>query len=184
MQLSFELPDAFVEYLQSTPFSVAEYQELLQRQEERYVRIRDPQLCISEIAKQLSCSEADLQEVEWIKAFAKKHPKLRVFRIPESANLRQSELYESGKVFGIDASSIACVWALDPQPEDHVLEICCAPGTKLCCLADICAVTGVDISRQRLTVARSQVRRCKSLGLEEMIDILVSCFMIMMLIFH
>eukprot|EP00913_Durusdinium_trenchii_P007334 g6893.t2 len=73
-----------------------------------------------------------------------------------TAAVRQSDLYDSGDVFGVDASSIACVGALDPEPCDHVLEICCAPGTKLCCLADLCTVTGVDINRQRLTVARSQ----------------------------
>ncbi|CAK8991779.1 unnamed protein product [Durusdinium trenchii] len=158
---SFDLPEAFLDYLTSTPYSAEEYHALLQSPEERYVRIRDPTLSLATIAQRLQVDVTELVEVSWTKRFAQRHPTLRVFRIPETAAVRQSDLYDSGDVFGVDASSIACVGALDPEPCDHVLEICCAPGTKLCCLADLCTVTGVDINRQRLTVARSQVKRCK-----------------------
>ncbi|CAK8991781.1 unnamed protein product [Durusdinium trenchii] len=149
---SFDLPEAFLDYLTSTPYSAEEYHALLQSPEERYVRIRDPTLSLATIAQRLQVDVTELVEVSWTKRFAQRHPTLRVFRIPETAAVRQSDLYDSGDVFGVDASSIACVGALDPEPCDHVLEICCAPGTKLCCLADLCTVTGVDINRQRLTV--------------------------------
>jgi 16S rRNA C967 or C1407 C5-methylase (RsmB/RsmF family) len=34
----------------------------------------------------------------------------------------------SEQIYGIDASSGAAVVALDPQPGDNVLDLCCAPG--------------------------------------------------------
>ena len=156
-----ELPDIFRDYLASCPFTADEYKAILDMPEERYVRIRDSSLDPTVIAENLSCSIEEVLEVQWLKEFAEQHSKLRLFRVPETANIRKSALYERGAVFGMDASSLAAVWALEPKPGDHVLEICCAPGTKLCCIADICSVTGVDCSHQRLTIARSQVKRCQ-----------------------
>jgi hypothetical protein len=58
----------------------------------------------------------------------------------------------------MDAASAAAVWALAPQPGEHILDLCCAPGLKLCTITDALAgrgsVTGVDVSRTRLHVAR------------------------------
>lgn len=161
MASSLELPDIFRDYLASCPFTRDEYKAILEVPEERYVRIRDSSLDSACIAENLSCSTEEVLEVQWLKEFAEAHSKLRLFRVPETANVRKSALYERGAVFGMDASSLAAVWALEPKQGDHVLEICCAPGTKLCCIADICSVTGVDCSHQRLTVARSQVKRCQ-----------------------
>ena len=161
MAVVLDLPNSFSDYLESCPFTADEYKVILAVQEERYVRIRDPSLDIPGIAEHMCCAAGDILEVQWLQDFSKAHSKLRLFRVPETANIRKSSLYDTGVVFGIDASSLAAVWALGPQQGDHVLELCCAPGTKLCCLADICFVTGVDCSEQRLTVARSQVKRCK-----------------------
>ena len=156
-----ELPEIFHDYLESCPFTPDEYKAILSVREERYVRIRDPSLDLPGIASHLGCAQDEVLEVRWLEELTKAHSKIRLFRVPEAANIRQSDLYERGSVFGMDASSLAAVWALEPLPGEHVLEICCAPGTKLCCLADICCVTGVDCSHQRLTVARSQVKRCQ-----------------------
>lgn len=38
--------------------------------------------------------------------------------------------YKDGRIFGMDLSSGIAVYALDVQPGDHVLDICCAPGKK------------------------------------------------------
>ena len=88
-----------------------------------------------------------------------------------------SPLYTEGHVFGIDVSSGAAVHVLGVQPTDHVLDLCCAPGAKLCMLSKLtggaCAsipivqisycvagggsVTGVDVSMERLSSCRTLV---------------------------
>eukprot|EP00750_Incisomonas_marina_P017811 INCI2490.1.p1 GENE.INCI2490.1~~INCI2490.1.p1 ORF type:complete len:465 (+),score=73.35 INCI2490.1:587-1981(+) len=85
----------------------------------------------------------------------------QVYELDASIKLTSSELFtrkEHGRwnpaIYGIDASSCAAVVALDPQPGDHVLDLCCAPGAKLCFLANYMkhcgTLTGVDLSADRL----------------------------------
>ncbi|CAK9095713.1 Ribosomal RNA small subunit methyltransferase B [Durusdinium trenchii] len=74
---SFDLPEAFLDYLTSTPYSAEEYHALLQSPEERYVRIRDPTLSLATIAQRLQVDVTELVEVSWTKRFAQRHPTLR-----------------------------------------------------------------------------------------------------------
>jgi len=85
----------------------------------------------------------------------------QVFEIDSSVKLTSSELFTQKKnarwnpaIYGIDASSCAAALALDPHPGDNVLDVCCAPGAKLCFLANLMdqkgSLTGVDISAERL----------------------------------
>ncbi|KAI8578845.1 hypothetical protein K450DRAFT_244795 [Umbelopsis ramanniana AG] len=73
--------------------------------------------------------------------------------------------YRENKIFGIDLSSGLAVLALQVQPNDHVLDLCCAPGAKLCMISNIIGsegtgtVTGVDISPHRVATCRSLVKR-------------------------
>ncbi|KAI9286261.1 S-adenosyl-L-methionine-dependent methyltransferase [Umbelopsis sp. AD052] len=75
--------------------------------------------------------------------------------------------YRENKIFGIDLSSGLAVLALQVQPNDHVLDLCCAPGAKLCMISNIIGsegtgtVTGVDISPHRVATCRSLVKRYK-----------------------
>ncbi|RUS23894.1 hypothetical protein BC938DRAFT_474447 [Jimgerdemannia flammicorona] len=67
----------------------------------------------------------------------------------------------------MDVSSGVAVHALELNPDDHVLDLCCAPGAKLCMIANLLAsgtgtVTGVDISPHRAATCRSLVRRYKA----------------------
>jgi hypothetical protein len=61
-----------------------------------------------------------------------------------------------GQIYGMDVSSGAAAIALDPQPYEHVLDLCAAPGGKMCLLADLMgrkgSVTGCDISPNRAAV--------------------------------
>ncbi|KAI9019031.1 S-adenosyl-L-methionine-dependent methyltransferase [Hyaloraphidium curvatum] len=75
-------------------------------------------------------------------------------------------MYKRGWAVGMDAASGLCVRALDIAADDRVLDLCCAPGIKLCAIADelevragVGSVTGVDVSEKRLVVCRSQVRK-------------------------
>jgi len=53
--------------------------------------------------------------------------------------------------------------ALDPEPGDRVLDMCCAPGAKLCLIADLMgaagALVGVDASVARLSTCASLLRK-------------------------
>ncbi|RKP20431.1 S-adenosyl-L-methionine-dependent methyltransferase, partial [Rozella allomycis CSF55] len=79
-------------------------------------------------------------------------------------------------IIGIDLSSLVAVETLDINPNDKVLDLCCAPGnngffvgvgTKLSVIASklgdsgIGSVTGVDISLSRLNNCRSIMKRMK-----------------------
>lgn len=83
-------------------------------------------------------------EVPWLPGF---------FSLDGSVKIARSRAYTNGYVYGMDASSGTAVRALDPQPGERVLDLCCAPGTKLAMIADAmgCAgeLVGVDVSRDR-----------------------------------
>lgn len=70
---------------------------------------------------------------------------------------------------------VFAVEILDPRPGDVVLDMCCAPGAKLCLTADIVGghsakdegqkglpgfVVGVDVSPNRLASTKTLLRKC------------------------
>ena len=86
-----------------------------------------------------------------------------IFIVDSGAALARSTLYTSGRVAGIDASSAAAAFVLDPQPGEDVLDLCCAPGNKTALLAELMDhqgwLCGVDISPERLGAACTVLRR-------------------------
>jgi hypothetical protein len=94
-------------------------------------------------------------------AWSPPHDQQRAWVLPAAFRLAQFAPYKAGQIYGMDAASAAAVWALGPQPGEHVLDLCCAPGLKLSAIADALgavgsegSVTGVDVNRTRLHVAR------------------------------
>lgn len=100
------------------------------------------------------------------------------FAIPGDYPLRRNAHFTSGDIIPMDAASMAAVVALRPRRGDRVLDLCCSPGMKLNLIADAIGpagsssdqrqkgdnmstglVVGVDISVDRLFVARSLVRK-------------------------
>lgn len=75
--------------------------------------------------------------------------------------------YKDHAIFGIDLSSAIAVQALDIQPDDQVLDLCCAPGAKLCMISNILGkeglgtATGVDLAGHRLATCRSLLKKYK-----------------------
>jgi SAM-dependent methyltransferase len=77
----------------------------------------------------------------------------------------------------MDITSGIAVYALELSPTDQVLDLCCAPGAKLCLIAEqlantspsstkgIGTVTGVDISSHRIATCRSLLRKYPAPGL-------------------
>ena len=68
--------------------------------------------------------------------------------------------------YGMDVSSAIACYALDLNKNDHVLDLCCAPGTKSRFISDLMGkgsgtITGVDISKHRLSIAKNLLKKHK-----------------------
>lgn len=87
-----------------------------------------------------------------------------------------SQLYRDGRILPMDLSSGLTIKLLEIRAEDHVLDLCCAPGGKLVLAAMIGSgigtfdtgvpelngtVTGVDLASHRLATCRSLVKKYK-----------------------
>ena len=91
--------------------------------------------------------------------------------IDGAVKLNPCPSYQQGAICGLDITSGLAVQALDLHPDDHVLDLCCAPGAKLVYIASQLhrpdqgwfgahgSVTGVDISKHRLSTCRSLVKK-------------------------
>ncbi|KAN0043129.1 hypothetical protein ACTA71_010766 [Dictyostelium dimigraforme] len=95
--------------------------------------------------------------VDWLPNF---------YKLEDSTvNISSSKSYKNGMFYGMDASSGAAILALNPKPNDNVLDICCAPGTKLCMISDMLGgngtITGIDISESRLGTCKTILKKYK-----------------------
>ena len=50
-----------------------------------------------------------------------------------NVKIARCEAYRKGHIYGMDASSAAAAIALAPENGDRVLDLCCAPATKVRC---------------------------------------------------
>jgi 16S rRNA C967 or C1407 C5-methylase (RsmB/RsmF family) len=138
----------------------------------RYVRFRPSTFVVtSELSAQSTA-------VSWLPAAT-----LRACVIPRSLKLATLDAYKEGHLVCMDAASMASVVALDPQPSENVLDLCCSPGNKLLLIEDLMReqqrrqkgessssdgnVVGVDISLDRLFVARSLIRKAHAVASSE-----------------
>ena len=141
----------------------------------------------SEIIQQLQLEVNNNKEfplpIPWLNS---KHQGLEFFAIPGSFNLNRSQSFQTGRVYGMDVTSGAAVGALlldlyddvdsrtdivastkdDTDVDDislSVLDLCCAPGLKLCMMADLLPsssmVVGVDISSQRISLCKKIIKK-------------------------
>ncbi|KAF0935483.1 hypothetical protein E2562_033625 [Oryza meyeriana var. granulata] len=142
------LPPAFLEFLRENGLDPMMYS--MADTIPRYIRLKpgmEPQ--IPEIESELKCH---VDKVSWLPDF---------YAIPPEVQIAGSKAYQQGKIYGIDAASGAAILALDVQPGDHVLDLCAAPGAKLCMLADMLgstgSLTGVDVAKHRLAACRTML---------------------------
>ncbi|GJV75373.1 bacterial Fmu (Sun)/eukaryotic nucleolar NOL1/Nop2p [Tanacetum coccineum] len=65
-------------------------------------------------------------------------------------------------IYGIDAASGSAVSTLNISPRDHVLDLCAAPGAKLCMILELLGnssfVTGVDVATIGLWLVENLIR--------------------------
>lgn len=151
--LGKELPQVFLDYLADNEISPLIYSTSTAHN--RYI-------CI---CPTWQATEEDLL-ADFSSGVELAHESPRFYRLtrPYPSNaISSSALYRQGKIIGMDLASGMAVDALRLCPGDNVLDLCCAPGTKLTLAALLAgptgSVTGVDISRHRLGTARSLVKK-------------------------
>lgn len=149
-EASLPLPAAFLEFLSENGLDPMLYS--MADTIPRYIRLKPGmESQITEIESELKCH---LKKVSWVPDF---------YAIPPEIQIAGSEAYRQGKIYGIDAASGAAILALDVQPGDHVLDLCAAPGAKLCMLADMLgstgSLTGIDVAKHRLAACRTMLQK-------------------------
>ncbi|XP_057420311.1 multisite-specific tRNA:(cytosine-C(5))-methyltransferase trm4b [Lotus japonicus] len=146
------LPEAFLHFLEANGLDPSIYTAV--DSTPRYIRLKPGcEACLEEVEAEVKCK---LEKLEWLPGF---------YSLPPHVHIAGSKPYKEGKIYGIDASSGAAVMALDISPGDHVLDLCAAPGAKLCMILDLLgdsgSVTGVDAARHRLAACRTMLQKYK-----------------------
>ncbi|KAK1256909.1 hypothetical protein QJS04_geneDACA016408 [Acorus gramineus] len=147
------LPPAFIDFLKDNGINPSIYASASASSLPRYIRLKPgtttSETQIAEIESELGC---ELERVDWLPGF---------FAAPPHIHIAGSVSYKRGKIYGMDVASGAAVMALDVSPGDHVLDLCAAPGAKLCMLLDLLgssgSLTGVDVARHRLAACRTML---------------------------
>ncbi|QCD82079.1 ribosomal RNA small subunit methyltransferase B [Vigna unguiculata] len=144
------LPEAFLHFLEANGLDPSLYTAI--DSTPRYIRLKPGcEACIEEVEAEVKCN---LENLEWLPGF---------FSLPPHVQIAGSRAYREGKIYGIDAASGAAVMALEVSPGDHVLDLCAAPGAKLCMILDLLgdsgSVTGVDAARHRLAACRTMLQK-------------------------
>jgi 16S rRNA C967 or C1407 C5-methylase (RsmB/RsmF family) len=94
------------------------------------------------------------------------------YQLDSNITISNSSHYKQGHIYGLDISSAMAVFALDPKCDEHVLDMCCAPGAKLCFISDYVRattnenisldktyITGLDINIDRLNTCKNILKR-------------------------
>ncbi|MDO5612647.1 MAG: transcription antitermination factor NusB [Paracoccus sp. (in: a-proteobacteria)] len=82
-------------------------------------------------------------------------------RLPAGAQVSALPGYDAGNWWVQDAAAALAVRALEPQPGEHILDLCAAPGGKTLQLAAAGAeVTALDISAPRMARVQENLNRC------------------------
>lgn len=145
-----DFPAVFLRFLQQNQLDPSIYRAAPTLP--RYVRLRSN--CHEDRASIEEELRTKLSPISWLPGF---------FSIPAETRLAGSQAYEQGKIFGMDVASGAAVSALEIMCGDDVLDLCAAPGAKLCMMAELLGksgtLTAVDISSPRLAVCRTMLQK-------------------------
>ncbi|KAK9713230.1 hypothetical protein RND81_06G013200 [Saponaria officinalis] len=144
------LPESFINFLNENGLDPSIYNSADNLP--RYIRLKPGyEENLKDIEDELGYQ---LTQVGWLSNF---------YSLPPHVHIANSKAYQQGKVYGIDAASGAAVSALNITPGDHVLDLCAAPGAKLCMILELLgnsgSVTGVDVARHRLAACRTMVQK-------------------------
>ncbi|GMI68200.1 tRNA methyltransferase 4g [Hibiscus trionum] len=144
------LPEAFLSFLEENGIDPSIY--TASDSTPRYLRLKPgSEGELEEIEAEIKCK---LEKVNWLPGF---------YSLPPDVLIANSKSYLDGKIYGIDAASGAAVSVLKILPGDDVLDLCAAPGAKLCMMLDLLgdsgSVTGVDVASHRLAACRTMLQK-------------------------
>lgn len=109
----------------------------------------------TKIFEQLSEAEIPFQMVNW-------YPSAAVSPSDVRSKITHHRFTETGEVYIHNLSSIAAVWALDPKPNQTVLDLAAAPGGKTLQIAAQMSGTGtlsaVEVVRNRFFKLKQNLR--------------------------
>ncbi|XP_059641141.1 multisite-specific tRNA:(cytosine-C(5))-methyltransferase trm4b [Cornus florida] len=147
---NLSLPDAFLDFLSENGLDPSIY--TTSDSTPRYIRLKPGcEAYLEEIEAEIKCK---IEKVAWLPNF---------YSLPPDIQIAKSKAYQEGKMYGIDAASGAAVLALNISSGDHILDLCAAPGAKLCMILDLLgcsgSVTGVDVARHRLAACRTMLQK-------------------------
>eukprot|EP00931_Biecheleriopsis_adriatica_P083036 TRINITY_DN56558_c0_g1_i1.p1 TRINITY_DN56558_c0_g1~~TRINITY_DN56558_c0_g1_i1.p1 ORF type:complete len:406 (+),score=87.17 TRINITY_DN56558_c0_g1_i1:49-1266(+) len=158
-----ELPEEFLRFLDANGVPKEVFSNPLNREIPRYVRVNPRGRLAQETQGERAASVAQalgvtgVQRVDWLPFAAQREAE--VYACAASTNLSRAEAYKDGSLYGVDAASVFAACCLGARPGETVLDLCCAPGAKLCTLSDAVGeaghVVGVDIAEQRLAACRT-----------------------------
>ncbi|CBI17362.3 unnamed protein product, partial [Vitis vinifera] len=146
------LPEAFLDFLKENGVDPSIYTTA--DSTPRYIRLKPGSISEAQIQQLEAEFKSKLEKVGWLPNF---------YSLPPQIHIANSMAYKEGKIYGIDAASGAAVSALNVSEGDHVLDLCAAPGAKLCMTLDLIgnsgSVTGVDVARHRLAACRTMIQK-------------------------
>ncbi|GAB5370824.1 hypothetical protein AAMO2058_001526400 [Amorphochlora amoebiformis] len=148
-----EMPERFVQFLEKNGIAVSRYSKVIEVP--RFVRIpiiRPLQNTIQEVEKEM--------ETKLVRTCLP-----RIFHLKHHGSISGYACYKSGSIFGIDLASALAVAALDLHKGLHVLDLCCAPGAKLCMIAEV--VADQTSSRKNEFSANSEKVRRNSMKISD-----------------
>ncbi|CAG8451977.1 5277_t:CDS:2 [Funneliformis mosseae] len=157
-QILSTLPPSFLQFLEANDIDPTIYTvQSLPRYIRLNTQIPSSQLpSLSDLSTQLECTQ-----IHQIPNFP------HFYSLPSVIKIVNSLAYKQGKIFGIDLSSAIAVYSLDIHPNDQILDLCCAPGAKLCLISNLLdnkgigTITGVDISKNRLSICKNLCKKYK-----------------------
>ncbi|XP_057951511.1 rRNA (cytosine-C(5))-methyltransferase NOP2C [Malania oleifera] len=148
--MKLPLPNEFVDFIKENGLDPSIYSKA--DSTPRYIRLKPSSKAdLQELEVEFRCK---LEKLSWLPDF---------YSLPPQIQIAKSNAYQEGLIYGIDAASGAAVSALGISAGDHVLDLCAAPGAKLCMMLDLLgnsgSVTGVDVARHRLAACRTMIQK-------------------------
>eukprot|EP01084_Bolivina_argentea_P000748 1367_1 len=146
-----EIPQSLIQYFTSNDVDLT-IMKLIDKIP-RFIRIRQTNpISLKELEQEI-INKYNL-EINKSSTLIRETPLTDFYELPSDIKIAYLNSYKQGKIYGMDISSGICCRILNPQPKEHILDLCCAPGTKLIYIAELMnnigTVTGVDISESRL----------------------------------
>jgi len=144
-----DLPEKFLERLKRLfePKTLEDVLKAMQTKPLPSFRTNTLKITTDVLEEALKRQNFDIEQVSWYKdAFILKNKSVR--------ELTETEAYKQGQIYIQNLSSMIPSLVLDPKPDEQILDLCAAPGSKTTQIAALMQNQGEiianDLSRQRL----------------------------------